>query len=166
MCVCVCESEWVSVYVFYHASCCMPHLYTGNNVPLSFLHRFLLMHCVDFAENTLFRSSGDIKFCWSPLPSLLFDRLSMDKTDSDGFFSRWIVYRSSDRFYTSTGSSLAIVNLSATLLDLNCAELASCKCMWSVTMKHSCAKPSAHYISCCKPSRQQELFSSRVTTRM
>ena len=37
-------------------------------------------------ENTSFSSSGDI--CCPPLLSLVFDKISMDKTDSDGFFSR------------------------------------------------------------------------------
>ena len=136
-CVCVCLS------VCYHASCYIPpRLYAENMVPLSFLHHFLLMHCVDFTKNALFRSSGDI--CWSPLPCLLLDRISMDKIVSDGFFSRWLVSRSSDRCYiSSTGWSLDRVRLSATLFDLKYAELASllyyyvhvtCTCTRSVTV--------------------------------
>ena len=35
--------------------------------------------------------------------SSLLDRLSMEKTDGDGFFSRWLVCRSSDRSYNLTG---------------------------------------------------------------
>ena len=37
-----------------------------------------------------------------------FVKLSMDKRDSDGFFSRRLVCRSSDRSYNSTDSSLNI----------------------------------------------------------
>ena len=64
------------------------------------------MHCVTFIENALFKSSGDI--CWPPLPSSLLDKLSMDKRDSDGFFSKRLVHvcRSSDRSYNLTDSSL------------------------------------------------------------
>ena len=49
---------------------------------------------MDFAENALFKSSGDI--CWSPLPSLLLGQLSVDKRDSDGFFSSRLACRTSD----------------------------------------------------------------------
>ena len=35
------------------------------------------MHCVDFFENALFRSSGDI--CRPPSSSSLLDQLAMDK---------------------------------------------------------------------------------------
>ena len=52
------------------------------------------MHCVDFVENALFRSSGDIA------------QLTMDIGDSDGFFSRILVCRSSDSSYNLTESSL------------------------------------------------------------
>ena len=55
-------------------------------MPLGFLCWSQHMYCVDFIENTLFKSYGDI--CWSSLPSLLLDQLSMDKRDSDGFFLR------------------------------------------------------------------------------
>ena len=47
---------------------------------------------MDFVENALFKSSGDI--CSPPLPSFL-DKLTMDKQDSDGFISRRIVCRTS-----------------------------------------------------------------------
>ena len=53
-------------------------------VSLGFLCRFQHMHCVDFAEKTLFKSSGNI--CWIPLPSSLLGQLSVDKRDSNGFF--------------------------------------------------------------------------------
>ena len=101
---CVC----VSGCVCYHASYYIPHLYVENKVPLSFLCHFLHMYCVDFIKNALFRSSCNI--CWPPLPSLLLDRLSMDKRGSDGFVSRWLAYRSSNKSYNSTDSSLVMVN--------------------------------------------------------
>ena len=50
----VCES------VCYRASGYIPRLYVENNVPLGFLWRFQVMHCVAFVENALFKSSGDI----------------------------------------------------------------------------------------------------------
>ncbi len=57
---------------------------------------------VAFAENTTFKSSGVI--CWSLPPSSLLGELSMDKKDSNGFFSRSVVCRSSDSSYNSTDS--------------------------------------------------------------
>ena len=44
---------------------------------------------MDFAENALFKSSGII--CQTQLPFSLPDELSMDKRDSDGFFSTRLV---------------------------------------------------------------------------
>ena len=58
VCVCVCVS--VCVCVCYHTSCYIPHLYIDIKVPLGFLWRFQDTHCVDFIENALFKSSGDI----------------------------------------------------------------------------------------------------------
>jgi hypothetical protein len=45
---------------------------------------------VAFTENASFKSSGVI--CWSPPPSSLLGELSMDKRDSNGFFSTPEVY--------------------------------------------------------------------------
>ena len=55
LCVCVCVSS-----VCYHASCYIPCLYIEHRVPLGFLWHFQHMYCVDFIENALFKSSGDI----------------------------------------------------------------------------------------------------------
>ena len=44
----------------------------------------------------------------------------MDKSDSDGFFSRRLVYRSSNRSYNSTDSSLSILNSQLRLLISLC----------------------------------------------
>ena len=100
--------------ICYCASYHIPHLNIENKVPLGFLWHFLHMHCVDFVENALFRSYGNI--CQSSLPSLLLDRLTMDQTDSCGFFSRRLVCRSSDRSYNSTDSSLNILNCQLSFL--------------------------------------------------
>ena len=54
VCVCVCLS------VCCHTNCYIPRLYVENMLPLSFLWRFQDMYCVDFIENALFISSGDI----------------------------------------------------------------------------------------------------------
>ena len=75
------SSRSVCVSVCYHASCYIPRLYVENKVPLAFLWHFQRMYCVDFVENALFKTSGNI--CWSPLPSTLLDELSMVKRDSD-----------------------------------------------------------------------------------
>ena len=98
LCACVC----------YHASCYILRLYVENTVPLSFLWRSQHMYCVDFVENALFKSSGDI--CWSPAFFASCDELSANKGDIDGFFSRRLVSRSSDRSFNSTDSSLNTVN--------------------------------------------------------
>ena len=109
----------VSVCAYYHASCYIPpHSYVENKAPISFLCHFYT-YCVDFVENinTLFKISGNI--CLSPLPSSLLDRLLMDKTDSDGFFSRWLMCRSCNRSYYLTVTSLVIVNCQLGFLTWN-----------------------------------------------
>ena len=58
----------------------------GKQGIIGFFVVFLGMFCrVAFAENALFKSYGII--CWSLPPSWLPGELSMDKQDSDGFFS-------------------------------------------------------------------------------
>ena len=102
MCVSVC------LCVCYHANCYIPHFFVKFQVSLGFPWCFQLMHCVDFAKNALFKSSGNIY--WSPLPSLLFGQLSVDKWDSDGFFLSGLMCRTSDSSYNSTDSSLVTVD--------------------------------------------------------
>ena len=62
-----------------------------------------------FAENASFKHSDVI--CQSPLLSSLPDKLPMDKTDSDGFFSivTKLVCRYSDSSYNTTVLSLIIL---------------------------------------------------------
>ena len=105
------------MFVCYRASCYIPRLYVESWVSLGFLCCFQRIYwvqmkhlaiCVDFMENALFKSSGEI--CWSPLPSPLFDELSMDKRDSDSFFSRRLACRTSDWSYNLTDSSLVTVD--------------------------------------------------------
>ena len=115
--VVVCVCVYVCVCVCYHASCYISRLYNEIKVSLGFIWRFQDMHCVAFVENASFKSFGDI--CRPPLPSLLLDKLSMDKIDIDGSFSRRVVCRSSDRSYYSTDSTLVIVNCQTMLLALN-----------------------------------------------
>ena len=89
------------------------------------------MHCVDFVENALFKSSD--KICWPLLPSLLLDKFSMDKRDSDGFFSRRLVCRRSDSSYNSTDSSLVTVEYQLCFLRLTffvCTKSADLAYMW------------------------------------
>ena len=52
------------------------------------------MKHVDFVDNALFKSYGDIY--WSSRPSSRRDELSMCKSYSDNFFSTTVVYRYSD----------------------------------------------------------------------
>ena len=52
------------------------------------------MKCVYFAANAWVKIYGDIY--WSSWPSLLHDKLSMYKSDSDRFLSITVVYTSSD----------------------------------------------------------------------
>ena len=47
----------VCVCVRYHANCYIPHFFVEIQVSLGFP---CCMHCVDLAENALFKSSGDI----------------------------------------------------------------------------------------------------------
>ena len=66
------------------------------------------IYCVEFTENASFFSFSAI--CFQPLPSRqVLDRQNKYR-DSDGFFSRRLVCRSSDSSYNSTGSSLIIAN--------------------------------------------------------
>ena len=49
--VCVSVTTLAAAYLIY---------YVEIKMPLSFLCHYLHMHCVDFVENALFRSSDDI----------------------------------------------------------------------------------------------------------
>ena len=67
VCVCARVRGCVSVPVSVtgHASCYIPHLYKvllgfRVRVRVGFLWRSPRMNCVDFLENALFKSSGDI----------------------------------------------------------------------------------------------------------
>ena len=53
---------------------------------------------MDFAENASFKSSG----VTARLPFLLSDELSVDRRDSEGFFSTRLVGRFSDSSYNTT----------------------------------------------------------------
>ena len=68
-----------------------------------------------FTENASFKSSGVI--CWSPLPSSLPDELSMDKRDSNGFFSTRMVCMD------TTGSSQFVARQSSFLAICACYKL-------------------------------------------
>ena len=115
-CLCVC----------YRAYCYIPRLYFKSRVPLGFLCCSQCICCVDFVENALFKSSGQI--CWSPLPSSLLDELLMDKRNSYGFFSRRLVCRTSDSSYNSTDSSYQEHFLACFLWKCKTADQA---CAWS-----------------------------------
>ena len=103
--------------VCYYASCYIPCLYVENMVLLGFSWHFQHMHCVDFVEVTLFKSSDDI--FQPPPPSSLLDKLLVDSRDSDGFFSRKLVCRSSDSSYNSIDKLLIIVDYQQGSLPLN-----------------------------------------------
>ena len=113
----------LSVYlcVCYWASCYIPpYLYVESRVQLGFLccsQRIVWI----LLENALFKSFGEI--CWPPLPSLLIDEFSMDKRDSDSFFSRRLACRTNDRSYSSTDSSLVTVDYQQSFLACCVAKL-------------------------------------------
>ena len=98
------------------------------------------MNCVDLVEITSFKSSGNI--CWSPAFFTSFDELSVNKRDSDGFFSRRIVGRSSDRSYSSTDSSLNILNCQLAWLGF------STLCVLILLTKHT-RMWSCNYVIAC-----------------
>ena len=55
--------------VCYHACCYVPGAH--GKVPLGFLWYFQDMNCVDFVENAIFKSSGDICGLARPLGKLM-----------------------------------------------------------------------------------------------
>ena len=126
MCVSVC------LCVYYHANCYIPHFFVKIQVSLGFPWCFQLMHCVDFAKNALFKSSGNIY--WSPLPSLLFGQLSVDKWDSDGFFLSGLMCRTSDSSYNSTDSSLVTVDYQQSFVA---SDFFVCKKLLIVHVRHT-----------------------------
>ena len=73
-----CVSRFVCLYVCLHTS------FVGWN------RSVVQMKRVEFLENALFKSYGGI--CWSSRSSSLLDELSMNKRDSDDFFSTRVVY--------------------------------------------------------------------------
>ena len=119
-----CVNVWVCmsvcVRVCHHASCYIPRLYIENKMPLNFLWHFLYIYCMC----GFFQKHFVQKIWWHLLITLAFFtswEILMDKTDNDGFCSRWLACRSYDRSYNSTDTSLVIVNcqLSTTFLALN-----------------------------------------------
>ena len=73
------------VYVYYHASCYIPGLYDANKGAIRLFTAFLKYECVNFIENALFKSSGDIY--WPLWPSLLLDEQLIDKGQ------RWLHFK-------------------------------------------------------------------------
>ena len=102
------DNSSVCVSVCYQANCHILGLYVQNKVPLGFSWQLQPTICVDFVENGLFKSSGDI--CWPPLPFSLLDELSINERDSDRFIKGLVVCRSSDSSCNSTDSSLLSVD--------------------------------------------------------
>ena len=126
MCVCACVSV-----------CCLLQRNLLHTSLLcqkqSFIGFFMEGFChVAFAENALFKSSGVI--CWSPPPSSLPSELSMDKQDSNGFFSTRIVCMASDRSSNMTGSSQIVAHWQISFLAICiCYKLLTQHCMLSGT---------------------------------
>ena len=127
----------VSVSVCYPANCYIL-LYVETKVPLGSCGDFNKWN-VEFIENTLFKSYGNI--LWSSLPSSLLDELLMDKSDSDGLFSRRLACRTNDRSYNSTDSSLVTVDyLKASWLSLLCSKTADQARAWSCCILRNCVQ--------------------------
>ena len=130
LCVCLC--------VCYHAiNCYISRFFVEIQVPLGFPYCFQRVHYVDFAENTSFKSSGDI--CWSLLPPLLLGQLSVDKQDTDGFFSSRLVCRTSDSSYNLTDSSLVTSTISKALWLLTSLCVAKLLIMSGARHTRTCA---------------------------
>ena len=90
----------VYVCVCYRASCYMPRLYDVSDVSFGFPCRFqyVYLYCVDFVENTL------------------------DKRDSNGFFSRRLACRTGNSSSKLTDSSLhGYSNNSSMLVQYICS---------------------------------------------
>ena len=58
--VCVCVCVCVCLSICYHTNCYIPCFIAEIQVSLGFPCCFQRIHCVDFAGNALFKSSGDI----------------------------------------------------------------------------------------------------------
>ena len=108
VCLCVYLSVCLSVcqFVCYHASCNMRCLPIKIGVLQGYLWHFAHLQCVDLAKNALFKSYGVICL---PLPrSTVSDQLSMNRSNSDGFFLRRSLRTFSDSSGKMTDSSLFV----------------------------------------------------------
>ena len=148
--VCVCVSVCLSVCVSVTTLTSTYLIFRQNSVSLGFPYCFQRMHCVDFAENALFKSSGDI--CWSPPPSLLLGQLSVNKRDSDGFFSSKLECRTSDSSYNSTDSSLVTVDYQQSFVA---SDFFVCKKLLIVHVRHTCTR-----------TREWHVMSSRAIAQL
>lgn len=105
-----------------HESCYIsPRLYIESQLSLGFLCWFLRMHCVDFNENTLFKS-----ICWSSLPCLHIDPFSIDKRDSN-VFSKGLVSMTSTSSYNFDWLITGYSKLPSMLLGLWLSSCMACK---------------------------------------
>ena len=111
----------LGVSVCYHPSCYIPRLCVENTVPLTFLWRSQDIYCVDFVENTLFKSSGDI--CWSSAFFASVANSRWTKETAMASFLRRLVSRSSDRSFNLIDSSLNTVNCQVAWLGLTSCVL-------------------------------------------
>ena len=106
LCVCAVPMS-VCLCICYHKICYIPRLYVQNKVHHGVLYGVFRVCHVALAENSSFKSSGII---WrSSLLSLLPNELSMDKIDSNGFFSTKLVSRPSISSYNMTDLSLIML---------------------------------------------------------
>ena len=108
----------VILCICYHSNCHIPGLYVENKVSLGFSwpsQRMYSKNCVDFVENALFKSSGDMCADYHHLFRLLMSSQSMKRT---ALISRLVVCRCSDSSYNSTDSSLLTIDYQACFLGL------------------------------------------------
>ena len=113
VCVCVCVFVCVCVCVYVCVCVCnttltAPYLVFRQNSGVIMLSMLFSMYAL-----CGFRWKHVIQkfwLCWSPLPSSLLGQLSVDKRNSNGFFSSGLVCRTSDSSYNSTDSSLVAVD--------------------------------------------------------
>ena len=113
VCVCVCLSVCLSVTM----KSATYLVYTRKQGVIDFFMVFQGFSSVACAENALFKSSDII--CRSPPPSLLPNDLSMDKRDSNNFFSMQRVCMSSQiaPIIRPTHHSLELINYQASWLS-------------------------------------------------
>ena len=102
VCVCVCVTTLAATYIMY--------LIYKSQVRYYKVPNGVSNVCIVWISLKMLCSPVLASFAFSRCLHYEFSIYRMNVGDSDGFFSRRLVCRSSDRSYNSTGSSLIIAN--------------------------------------------------------